>query len=62
MHPKVHCSSIYNIVLVSGVQQSDSDIYVYFFLAIFSIIEYYKLLSTVPCAVQQDLVVYLFYV
>ena len=40
---------IYNSVLVSGVQQSDSVIYTYTFL--FSIIGYYKVLNVVPCAI-----------
>ena len=56
---------IYNVVLVSGVQQSDSDIDIYryidididididiFFFTFFSIIGYYKILSRVPCAIQ----------
>ena len=42
---------IYNIVLVSGVQQSDSVIYICFF-RLFSIIGYYKILNIVPCAIQ----------
>ena len=56
---------IYNVVLVSGVQQSDSVIHecIYiFFFRFFSIIGYYKILRTVPCALQQVLVVYLFYI
>ena len=40
--------SIYD---VSGVQQSNSDIYI-FFLGFFSIIGYNKILSIVPCAIQ----------
>ena len=49
---------IYNIVLVSGVQQSDSVIhtyiciYLYSFFLFFSVIVYYKILNTIPCAVQ----------
>ena len=39
---------IYYVMLVSGVQQSDSD----FFFIYFSIIGYYEILSTVPCAIQ----------
>ena len=39
-----------------------NQLYVYmFFLRFFSIIGYYKILSIVPCAKQQVLVVYLFY-
>ena len=47
---------IYNVVLVSDVQQSDSVIhiykYIYSFYMFFSIIGYYKTLSIVPCAIQ----------
>ena len=64
---------IYNVVLLSSVQHSDSvivihththiyiyihihiyiytHIYVYFF-RLFSLIDYYKILSRVPCAIQ----------
>ena len=55
---------IYNVVLVSGVQQNDSVIHMYtylFFFRFFSIIGYYKILNVVPCALQSVLVVYLFY-
>ena len=40
---------IYNVVLVSGIQPSDSVI---FFFRFFSIIGYYKILNIVPCAIQ----------
>ena len=80
---------IYIVVLVSGVQQSDSVIhihtyiyiyiyihiyihiyicvyiYVYiyiFFFRFFSLVGYYKMLSIVPCAIQQIYVGYLFYI
>ena len=83
---------IYNVTLVSCVQQSDPVcvcvcvyIYIYIYIYIyththiyiythtrthiyicsfrfFSLIGYYKILSRVPCALQQDLVVYLFYI
>ena len=44
---------IYNVVLISGIQQSDSCIYIYiFFFRFFSIINYYKILNIVPCAIQ----------
>ena len=50
---------IYNVMLVSGVQHSDLDMYLYifththiFFFRFFSPIGYYKILSTVPCALQ----------
>ena len=42
-------------VLVSGVQQSDSVIHIciyLFFFRFFSIMGYYKILNTVPCAIQ----------
>ena len=42
-----------NVVLVSGVQQSDSVMYIYvFFFIFFSIIVYYKILNIVPYAIQ----------
>ena len=43
---KIGVKLIYNVVLVSCIQQSDSV------LDFFSLICYYKILSTVPCAVQ----------
>ena len=46
---------IYNVVLVSCVQQSDSDISTslsIFFPRFFSLIGYYKILSIVTCAIQ----------
>ena len=45
---------IYNVVLVSGVQQSDSVIHIHISI-LFQIIffySYYKILNRVPCAVQ----------
>ena len=33
-----------------------------FFFRFFSLISYYKILSIVPCAIQQVLVGYLFYI
>ena len=47
-------------MLVSGIQQSDSVAYIFFF-RFFSIIGYYKILNIVPCAIQWALVGYLFY-
>ena len=46
---------IYNIVLVSGVQQSDSVIHVHIsiFVRFFSHVGYYRILSKVPCAIQK---------
>ena len=44
---------IYNVVLLSAVQQSDSVIHTYTFIFIsFSIMVYHRLLNIVPCAVQ----------
>ena len=51
---------IYNILLVSGVQQSDSIIYIYFLF--FSIIVYFKISNIVLCAIHWILVAYLFYI
>ena len=55
---------IYNVVLVSGVQQSDSVTHTHIpiFFRFFSLIGYYKILSIVACAIQQILVGYLFYI
>ena len=47
----VSYKSVYDAVLVSGVQQSDLGKYVLFVR--FSITGYHKTLNTVPCAVQQ---------
>ena len=41
---------IYNVMLVSGIQQSDSVIYIYILFQILFLIGYYKILSTVPCS------------
>ena len=42
---------IYNVVLVSGIQPSDSVTHVLFF-RFFSLIDYYKMLNIVPCAIH----------
>ena len=47
----VSYKSVYDAVLVSGVQQSDLGKYMLFVL--FSITGYHKKLNTFPCAVQQ---------
>ena len=39
---------IYDVVLVSGVQQSDSVV----FLKLYSIIGYYKISNRIPCVIQ----------
>ena len=52
---------IYNVVLLSGVQQSDSEQYKYtLFSRFFSISGCYKLLNIVPYAIEQNFI-YLFY-
>ena len=44
---------IYNVVLVSGVQQNDSVIHTYtFFFIFFSIMVYHRIVNVVPCALQ----------
>ena len=57
---------IYNVVLVSRVQQSDSVLYIYIYIythththsfSFFSIMIFYKILNTVCCTIQWDLVV-----
>ena len=52
----IELSLIYNVVLVSGIEQSDSDIYTIYIICIsfkcFAIIGYYKILSINPCAIQ----------
>ena len=54
---------IYNVVLVSGIEQLFSYIYIFYILHIYfrfsSVTGYYKILNMVPCAIQQVLV-YLF--
>lgn len=52
---------IYNVVLVSGIQQNDHYTYMYlFFFRLFSFIGYYRIL-TVPSAIQQVLAGYLLF-
>ena len=45
----VEVQLIYNIVLISAVQQSDSVVHTYTF---FSIMIYLRILNIVPCAIQ----------
>ena len=55
----IEVSLIYNVMLISPVQQSVSVIHIYTFLFIFfSVTVYHRILNIVPCALQQDLVVY----
>ena len=44
---------IYNVVLISAVQQSDSVIHIYtfFFKILLSIMVYHSILNIVPCAI-----------
>ena len=54
---------IYSVVLVSGIQQSDSVMHTYIYIYSFSyssIMVYYRILNIVPRAIQQD-PSYLFY-
>ena len=47
---------IYNIVLVPGVQQSDSVFHINMYLfRLFSIIHCYKILNIVPCVYSSSL-------
>ena len=59
---KIEVQLIYSVVLISGVQHSDSVLHVCVYSFFFSLIGYYKTLSTVSCAIQQVLVGYLFYI
>ena len=53
---------IYNVVLTSTIQQNDSVKHIYtFFFIFFSIMFYHRILNIAPCAIEQDLVVYPFY-
>ena len=47
----VEVELIYNVVLVSGVQQNNSVLHIYCF--IFSIMVYYKILNIVPWAIYR---------
>ena len=50
----------HTVVLISAVQHNDLVTLIYtFFFILFSIMVYHRILNIVPCAVQQDLVVYL---
>ena len=49
---------MYNVVLVSGVQQNDSVVHTLLFFRFFSLIGYYKILSRVPCAIEKVFVNY----
>ena len=53
---KTEVQLIYNVVLVSGVQQSDSVVYILFHYRLSQDIEYSSL------CYKKDLVVYLFYI
>ena len=49
---KIEVQLIYNVVLVPGVQQSDSVIYTILFFIFFYMMIYYRILNIVPCAIQ----------
>ena len=52
---------IYNVALISAVQQNDSVIHIYtLFFIFFSIMVYPRILNIVLCATRQNLVVYPF--
>ena len=53
---------VYNVVLVSSVQQSESVICIFILFRLLSRIDYYIILSRIPCAVHQVLVDFLFYI
>ena len=55
---------IYNVELVSDVQQSESVIHIsaFFLKDSFPKIGHCTILSRVPCAIQQVLISYLFYI
>ena len=56
-------SLVYNVVLISAVQQSDSVIHIHTFVFIlFSIMVYHRILNIVPCAILWYLVVYPSYI
>ena len=50
---------IYSVMPISAIQQRDSVIHIHSFLkTFFSIIVHHEILSIVPCATQQEFVVY----
>ena len=52
---------IFNVVLVLGVQQSDSVLHTYMsmFFRFFSLIGYYRLLSIVPCWLSREILIHI---
>ena len=53
---------ISNIVLIFAVQESGSIIHMCIFLILFHCDFHHRILNIVPCVIQQDLVVYPFYI
>ena len=53
---------IYNVVLISAVQQSDLVIYMYIFFIFIFVMVYHRILNIVLCGLQWDLVFYPFYI
>ena len=49
---------LYSFLVYSKVIQ----LYMYIYLISFCTMIYYRILNIVPCAIQKDLVVYLFYI
>ena len=61
--PFLSIQLIYNVVLVSDVQHSDSFTHTCtFFFILLSITAYHTILNTGPCAIQQGPVIYLLYI
>ena len=53
---------ICNAVLISGVQQSESDTHKNISFRFFPHIGHYRVLDIIPCAIQYVLISYLFYI
>ena len=57
--PEVYLN--YDVVLIIALQKSDSVIHIFFF-TFFSIMVYHRILNMASCAVQEDLVIYPFFI
>ena len=53
--------SIYDVALISPIYRRVTQLYTFFFI-FFSIMVYHRILNIVPCAIQEDFVVYPFYI
>lgn len=61
---KIEVQSMYNVVLILDVQQSDSVIHIYVypqFSTFFPITGYYRISNVAPSAIQQFFIVYFLY-